>query len=365
MDIPAVMALGGSAVGLRPMIRPLLLAAALALSVTIMAEDKPPAPAPVAARPPADAAATAVEHTTKEITNTAWMQLLRAYAAEKHLKLVEQGQGPVRILLIGGGDAGDLKRPLELAQKALLELEAQTGMQETFISKGSPAEEVYWLTLCASNDQVGGFIDHLRAKNIIGKPEGEDLAKKTASVPTPFRVTTASLERVKPLIDEWAVYSTTCLAVDVFYRARDPKGSKPSPTWIREGLAADLQRQLCKRIACTTIAYEDKTYPTSDNWRGDVAKLIRSGDRQNKSASELMRLPLEALPNVFYQQMWSLLAFVRQASGQPKKGAKCKFREILDVTAAGESSETAVKSAFGKADPALTIAWRQWAQSSQ
>jgi hypothetical protein len=75
-------------------------------------------------------------------------------------------------------------------------------------------------------------------------------------------------------------------------------------------------------------------------------------------------MPLDSLPNVFYQQMWSLCTFVRGACATGKtKGGKNKFREILDSTAAGESSEDALKAVFGKTDPALTNGWRQWAQS--
>jgi hypothetical protein len=331
----------------------LLLAAVVALAPVLRAEDPAPAPAPAAV----------VAHTTRDTVNTPWVEAVRGYAKEKGLAVSEQGAGPVRYLLVGGANPGDTKHPLELAQKALLDLEASTGMQETFTSKNPAPEEIYWLAVFNDNGQVSGMIDYARGHGLMGKPsEGEDLVKKLLSFSTKNRVYVVPLERVRPLFENWSVYATVCLAVDAFYGARDPK--RGAPTWLREGLAAEEQRLLCKSVRCTTIAYEDKQFPMSDDWRSDVAKLMRSGDRQNKIATELVRMPLDSLPNVFYQQMWSLCTFVRGACGASKtKSGKNKFREILDTTASGESSEDALKAVFGKTDPALTSAWRQWAQS--
>ncbi len=314
-----------------------------------------PAPAPGVAAPAAPAPAAAVN--TRAITNERFLAAVRDYSGGKGLAIVEQGDGPVRLMLVGGAKLDGSAAGLALAKKAIDGLEVWAGSQETFIATKPPAGEIYWLVVFASADQVGGWIDYLREKNIVGKPEGEDLTKKVLAFPGQ-RTYFTHAQKVQPLVDAWMVYSASCMAVDAFYLAHGDKTR--APTWIREGLGSELQRALCQKILCTTIAYEDKSMPMSDSWATDVAQLFKSNNRQAKPGTELMRMGLESLPNVFYQQMWSLCAFVRASCGN-KKGAENKFRKLLDLTAAGTSSEDAVKQLFGKSDPLLTNAWHTWA----
>jgi hypothetical protein len=329
---------------------------ALLLLAAFPVSGADPAPAPVPAPMPGPADATV--HKTSEYQNTAYYDAIKAFAKAKGWGVKEEGTGNVRALLIGGAQT-ELKKSLELANKCLEGLEMWTGQQESFITAKNPAPgEVYWLTVFASGDQVGAWIDFLREKKALPPPEAgqEDLMKKLLAFPGP-RMMYTPVEKVQKCPDEWAVYSTACMAFDAYYGARQ---AQDRPSWMREGLAAEMQRVLCKRILCTTIAYEDKQFPMSESWGSDVARLIRSNDKQNKAATELMRMSLEGLPNVFYQQMWSLCAFVEEASGG-QKGPKNKLHRILELTAGGETSEKAFKEVFGKADPALTQAWRQWA----
>lgn len=336
----------------------LILAAILTACAAAATAGDEPAPAAPTPAPPAPPITT-----SKGFQNTAWMASVRAFAQGRGMKTSEQGQGAVRFLLLGGADPGDTKRAATLATQTLEHLEVWTGVQETFISKAPEPGEVFWLVVMPDGGAVAAFVDHQRAAGMMGPHvgEGEDLTKKLLAFPGP-RMFFTYQEKVSRSLDEWAVYSTACMATDAFYRARDAK--RFAPTWLREGLASQLQQLLCKRILCTTISYEDKAFPMSDNWSTDVAKLIRAGDKQATTASELMRMGLDALANVHYQQMWSLCTFLREAAGTVK-GEKNRLRRIMDLTATGTSSEDAVKQVFGKGDPQLTKAWRTWAATAK
>ncbi len=291
--------------------------------------------------------------------NTNDIAFIKSSAAKRGLAAQEVGTGRVRCLELGGVSV-DMTKPLAIANLCLDGLETLTGDQETFILKQPADGERYYLVIFASSGQVCDLIDDGRNQHVLGQPAGEDLLKKHPAFPM-ARCSIASLDQLTGILNEYAAYSITVDCLDAFYRAHDPK--LLPPTWLREGLACDLQQITCHDIRCTTIAYEDKVNPSSSDWAGDIRHLLASGSPQNKEAEELMGMPLDALPNVFYQQMWSLATYVRMSCGVPQKGkgATSKLRKLLDLTATGTSSMPAVKQVFGRGDPQLTRAWRTWA----
>ncbi len=305
-------------------------------------QPKPEQPAPAARTP---------------ITHKPWSDELRAFCAEHKLEIKEQGDLQVKLLLIGGAQAkaADI---LRLAKQTLDGYELWSGQQELFSRKLPVESDTYHLVVFKSDGDYAALIDDFRAKNLMKAPDGtEDLAKKLAGFPQPRMM--FSKQQIAELIPEnWAIYSTSCLALDAFYNSRSDK--KRGPAWIREGMAAEMQRLQCKgSIKCATIAYEDNKEAAVDNWPREVANMLSRHDPKVISASSAMSMSLDALAGAHYRQMWSLLAFVRQNCGT-KKGPDNKFFRLLEATATGTDSASAVKAILGVSDPALTEQWRTW-----
>jgi hypothetical protein len=64
------------------------------------------------------------------------------------------------------------------------------------------------------------LIDHFRGKNLMKPPDGtEDLAKKLAGFPQP-RMMFSKQPIAERLPENWAIYNTSCLALDAFYASR-------------------------------------------------------------------------------------------------------------------------------------------------
>jgi|GEM_PF-7056384 hypothetical protein len=315
--------------------------------------DPPPVPAP-AASASTDAFPRAVSH--KPYTDA-----LRAFCDERKITVTEHGGSLVKLLLIGGAQVPNAGAILQLAQQTLDGYEIWSGQQEIFARRKPSAEEAYHLVVFKNDADYIALIDYLRAHALMPAPEGEDLAKKVSGFPRP-RVMFSKNALVSAFPDNWAIYSTSCLALDAFYlRYSDKRG----PAWIREGMAAEMQRLQCKgQIRCTTIAYEENKESPVDNWPRDVANMIARHDANLISASDAMHRALGSLAGVHYRQMWSLLAFVRQNCGT-KKGPDNKFYRLLLTTAAGTDSESAVKSVLGASDPALTDGWWAWAREAK
>jgi hypothetical protein len=310
----------------------------------------------IAEKQPDAAPPAATKAELKPTVNTVYLETLRAFCAQRGWAIAEHGKASVRAMLIGGAAVENFDKGMALANQALDGIEVWTGGQETFIAKAPKPEDLYWICVFAAPDQVSTWIDHLREKKMIAQPEGDDLYKKLLAFPGD-RAYFTHVAHIGPIFEPFAVYSATCLAMDAFYMAH---GIRRGPAWLREGMAAELQRTLCKSIPCTTIAYQDKAFPMSESWARDVATLIKKGDRQVRPASELMRLKLESLANVQYQQMWSLCSFVRGISGA-KKGPDNKFRKLLEATASGTDSEAAMRSVYKLVDPAFSKGWCEWA----
>ncbi len=319
-------------------------------SPCLRAADEQPAP-----EKPADpAAAAGAPHA---VTHKPWSDELRAFCAEHKLDIKEQGDLQIKLLLIGGAQTPKAAQILNLAKQTLDGYELWTGQQEIFSRKHPLAEETYYLTVFHNDADYVAWIDDLRAKKLMPPPEGEDLAKKVSGFPRPRMMFSKQLN-IDLVPENWAVYSASCLALDAFYFAHT--GDKRGPAWIREGMAAEMQRLQCKgAIKCTTIAYEDNKEAAVDNWPREVSNMLARHDPKLISATEAMRQVLGSLAGAHYRQMWSLLAFVRQNCGM-KKGPDNKFLRLLQATAEGTDSESAVKTILGASDPALTESWHAW-----
>jgi hypothetical protein len=293
-----------------------------------------------------------------------WSDELRAFCASHKLEIKEQGDLQVKLLVIGGGQMEKGTEMLRLAKQTLDGYELWSGQQETFTRKIPIESETYHLVVFKNDADYVKLIDYYREKKLMPMPSGNvDLAKKLAGYPRP-RMMFTKQSSVETVAENWAIYSTSCLAIDAFYASHNPqdpqKPQKRGPAWIREGMAAEMQRLQCKgSIRCTTIAYEENKEAGVDNWPNEVANMIKRNDPKQITATAAMRLSLDALPGSHYRQMWSLLSFVRQNCGT-KKGPDNKFLRLLIATADGTSSENAVKTILGASDPSLTQRWHEW-----
>lgn len=335
----------------------------LACAVGWSAEEDAPFPPkdPVAEKPAeekADGKDAAAPVVRGPVTHKPWSDELRAFCAAHKLEIKEQGDLQVKLLLIGGAQAGKAADILRLAKQTLDGYELWSGQQEIFSRKVPVESETYHLVVFKNDADYVALIDNFRAKKLMPAPSGaEDLAKKLAGFPQPRMM--FSKQQIAELIPEnWAIYSTSCLALDAFYASRSDK--RRGPAWIREGMAAEMQRLQCKgAIKCTTIAYEDRKEAAVDNWPREVANMLSRHDPMLITATAAMRQSLDALGGAHYRQMWSLLAFVRQTCGT-KKGPENKFFRLLLATATGTDSETAVNTILGASDPSLTEKWHAW-----
>lgn len=324
-------------------------------------EDQPfpPKDPPKEETKPGDPAAPVVG--PRQISHLAWSSELRAFCAERKFEIKEQGDAQVKLLLIGGAQAAKAADILRLAKQTLDGYELWSGQQEIFTRKQPLADETYHLVVFKNDADYVALIDHFRAKKLLPAPEGaEDLAKKLAGFPRP-RMMFSKQAIVELIPENWAIYSTSCLALDAFYFSQND--NKRGPAWIREGMAAEMQRLQCKgMIKCTTIAYEDKKEAAVDNWPREVSNMLSRHDPMLISATDAMRLTLGSVSGAHYRQMWSLLAFVRQNCGT-KKGPENKFLRLLQATATGTDSETAVKTILNLSDPTLTESWHTWVRT--
>ena len=336
-----------------------LLLSVLSLPVLHGEDDAPVPPKDPAAKPeqPMPEPAAPAPAARAPITHKPWSDELRAFCAERKLEIKEHGDLQVKLLLIGGATA-KVADILRLAKQTLDGYEAWSGQQEAFTRKVPIESETYHLVVFRSDADYVALIDRFRAKNLMKPPEGaEDLAKKLAGFPQP-RMMFSKQPIAEILPENWAIYSTSCLALDAFYNSRSDK--KRGPAWIREGMAAEMQRLQCKgSIKCATIAYEDNKEAAVDNWPREVSNMLSRHDPKLITASSAMSLPLDALAGAHYRQMWSLLAFIRQNCGT-KKGPDNKFLALLTATATGTDSVSAVKTILGVGDPSLTEQWHAW-----
>ena len=288
--------------------------------------------------------------------NTRYMEWVRNYAKRHSFAIEEIGTGRVRVLAIDHPDA-DFGPALAQGNDCLDGLELITGNQDTFTVKVPTAGEIYYLIIFNTTDQVRGLIDDGRSHGMIAPAQGEDLMKKYPSFRVP-RCSITSLPLVKTILKECAVSEVAYLTIDAYFRCTNQKNAPPA--WLQEGMESDMQMLLCRDIMCFSVSYEDTHYHMTGDWAADIRKLLDSGSPQNKSASELMCMSIDALPAVFYQQMWSLCSYIRTSCGI-QKGNRSKLHHLLTLLADGSDGPHAIKLVLHKNDDQLTRSWRLWA----
>lgn len=304
------------------------------------ATEQKPAPAPAVAR---------------KAVNTGSLAAVTEFAKARGLGVADQGAGPLRIRLLGKAAYPEAEKACDLGRQALLGLETWTGKNGALMPDKPGEDEVLWIAVFPDDGAYAAFIDFLGGKGVTFPNPA--LVKKTGGFPLP-RVMCVKPGTVQQVPAHYAVYTASCLSLDAFYGARQ----RSAPAWIREGCGAELQRLLCDgKILMTTIDYEIGTErPKTEDWGAAVAKLINERSNQAVSASEIMRLSVEALAPPFYYQMWSLFAYTRSVCGAAK-GPKNRLLALLEATASGAASDAALKLVLNRVDPALTGAWRAWA----
>ncbi|MBA2479024.1 MAG: hypothetical protein H0V44_00040 [Planctomycetes bacterium] len=278
------------------------------------------------------------------------------FCAERGLAIDDRGDGAMRVRLCGGAKLTDLDLGLKNSDKALRLLDEWTGCNSLFVIRPLAPQDVYWVVIFATRAQIDDWIDWCRQHKLLAPPEGGvDLAKACQGF-TSIRTTYGHIATIDPLWDCKSVYATSCMAVDAYFYER----SAIAPSWIREGLAAELQLMICGRVGVTSVAYALKDKPDSLGWGSIIAQLIRKRDRQIRPASELMRTGLSGLPNLSYLQMWSLCRSLR--TSQPSiAGPANPFARLINATANGMASEAAVAEVYEATEPRLSTVWQQWA----
>jgi hypothetical protein len=276
---------------------------------------------------------------------------LRSFCTQRGLAIAEYGDGAVRVALVGGFPIKDpQKEIIEPALLCLEGLELWTGNQQQFLKKPMPDDEVYHLCFVADDGDISAFIDYLR-------PGMDNTLSKALHSVCALRCSIVS-KNALPLLRWQAAYAASTLAMDAFFLER---GARPPP-WLREGMAAELQRRVCQNeVRVYTIDYElsDVNNMTGD-WSKAIAAMIGQRDKMLRPASEVMLMDVIKLPGKYYQQMWSLAAYVVNQSAA-KKGPQNKLMWLFCDIINGKSSAQAVKTVYGKDGTDLTKAWQKWA----
>lgn len=302
------------------------------------AEQADPKPAPAAA--PAPAAPPTIDQ-------------VRAFCASANLAVAVEGAGPFRILWVGGAKAA-VPGMVDAGTKALALLEQWTGKTGEFSPDPVAEGQVCWLVALPSRDAQNRLIDGMRLS-------GGDLIHKVASFSLPGRVLIAGPEAVrKEIALHQSAYTAAVLAIDGWYAAN--KG-KPA-TLLREGVAAEVQRQICADIRATTVSYEIGDRASEGTWPKRIKQLI-AGKIPNYRAvpvRDAIDAGLEAMPISTYQEIWSVFCYLRDSTPKAKKGEDNKLMKLFRATATGASASTAVQQVYGAAEPKITQAWAAWAQ---
>ena len=310
-------------------------------------------------KPDADKIEAKPEASTPAVTKVSHRpgtDAIAAYANAKGLKLTKYGAGSVRIWLVGNGAIAEAESLITTGEQVLHGLEQWTGKQKWFMPVDDDGH--FHIVLFAGDGDYAGWIDQMRSSGAMSQPEGEDLVKKLAGVPI-SRGQVKVLGRVSALMRHYVTYAVCTAAVDVFFAERGGDSRKHS--WLREGLAAEMQRLLCNgQVLCYTITYEDATVNLQQDWAKALVELIAKGDQAVRPASEVMMFSLIKMPAAYYIQMWSLCTYVRLL-GKNKPGPSNLFAKLLLAVVSGTASDDAVKAVFGSEDPKLSRLWREWA----
>jgi hypothetical protein len=336
----------------------------MALGPMAAASDAPPIAVPTIAAPqhqpvPASQSVPVSNSSAPDAnlnTNTRMVEWIVTSAQKHGLKLRQWGHGRVRFITVDD-PAVDLTEALTLANQCMIKMEKITGDQDTFISKAPTAEQIFYLVLYNTRDEVITLSDELQAQHAFVPLGGENLVPKYPTYPLPHGGV-GSLEQIGGTLPEWAVSMTAEAMMESFFTARS--NGKLAPSWLREGLAADMQQVICERIVWTLVAIQDKPAIISNDWYVDVHKIMASHSSSKMTADELLSMNVGELFRGPYQQLWSLATYMRLLAKE-QIGPLNKLRQIMDLVADGTSSPHAVDTVLRCDDGQLTSAWREWA----
>ncbi len=312
---------------------------------------------PVAAEPPAPVAAPAPV--------PAISTLVQEFAKQQGFTPTTVGTGPFRALQFGVADHPDLQKHVDLGCEALARLERWTGNPRYFIPETPDAASACWMVLIKDDGVFNAWVDFGRTAGAIKPAENSgDLAKTLKGFAMPGAMISTT-DRLKNIGANFAVYSAACVALD---RLATSHGRRRLPAWLREGLAAELQRELAGSPRCTTISYQanDSKEATTDNWMADVKTILRERNPGGRAltADQVLTSTTDLISPSTYRQMWSLCTFLRvisDISAKPK--TTTKFWAVMQATAEGTDSMEAISKIYGITPANLDVAWNKWANA--
>ncbi|MDA3961899.1 MAG: hypothetical protein PF961_14005 [Planctomycetota bacterium] len=299
----------------------------------------------------------------RQISNADTIAAARSFAESKGLEVQTYGDGPFRIMTIGGTPP----KPEQLVADGELViggLDIWTGKQGLFVPDAQADEQVLWYLLLKGDKTFDAFLSYGRKAGVLPKSKGEDLAKQTNNT-WGSRVAITEIDKISGggLHRNITVYLATGLALRTFIAERAPDDQTELPKWLVAGMQSELERLICKSNRCYTISYEKSTVDLSrEKWAPALAKLITKQSTSLLSAGDVMAIELISSPAEDYLQLWSLSAFIRQATGPgPGRRGKPGFGTLLDTIARGTPSYEAIYAQLKTDNRGLTKKWHAWA----
>ena len=326
--------------------------------------EQPPTPPPQAdddkLNIPKKAAATQAQRTPYD--NGAFRAKIDELLRKQNLDVRRVEGERLAFDLVGNAKLPDEAELLKLAHTAMGGLDTWTGGQGIFAGP-LPAAQKIRLVIMPDDRSFDRLHDDLGVKS------DNDLAKKLKSINDhSVRITTAS--KVGKAARHYAVYAAICASLDLFYKEYGiPDGTVPAPSWLREGINAEMQRLVVGDrnlpVAWMTISYEmnDPKGLTND-WANDIKTYINGAQTTYKGkllpARQVTELDVVGLDPIQYRQMWSFCNFVRANAGTAK-GPSNRFFKLLLATARGTSSNSHLITEWKWKDPDLSQRWVAWA----
>ena len=299
----------------------------------------------------------------RQVTNTAGLAAVHAFAQSKGLSTSTYGNGAFRILAVGGTPP-EPEQLVKDGELVLGGLEIWTGKQNLFVPEELSEEKVFWYVLLKDDQTFDAFLSHARKIGVVPKPEGEDISKSSNNTWSD-RMAITEITKVSRggIHRNITVYLATGLALRTFISERAPENDKELPKWLLAGMQSELEKRICDSNRCYSISYEKSSVNLAgQDWGKAVAALIKKKSDKLLKASSVMQIDLISSPAEHYLQLWSLAAFVREQAGPGRKG-KPGFADLLDRIAREGDSEKAVFDQLKTDDRTLTMAWFRWASN--
>lgn len=334
----------------------------------VAAEDVFGPPSDDADEAPQPAAAEPEEQAQRQLSNRFFVEMAQAWASEVGMPVRMVGNGSFRVMLIGRmpGDL-DPETMVAAGEQALLGLDTWTGRNDQLPVKDLAADRAGVVALIPSNRDFDRWLRWAREREprLRHSGEGADLAAQLRSFTTP-RFSLRSIEAIQVSRSiHYAVYTATNQAIDTWFIEN---GGHPVPTWLREGLNAEMQRLIPPgdpRVLFLTISYENSGGgQAATDWAVTLAEAINTRDSSLLRIYDLLSIEPISLPMVQYIQMWSFSKFL-VSTARNQRGERNKFQQMLNELAAGEGAISAIETAYRIKYTRLDRAWGGWATSQR